>query len=576
VSGRHRPADHVGRPSTLRTPLSIVAVAALVAVTAVAVRVMAADANGCSGGVALSVAAAPDVAAAVEDAGREWMKSNPEVNGKCIRVQVRPVPAADIAGALAVRGGGNIDVAAKPAPTPSEADIPAVWIPDSTAWLSRVSAIDRSALGAAAPSVALSPVVFAMPEAVAAAMAAQLGGAGGNAGAGAEGLLRTALTDWQKAIAERRLPQLPVGLVDPRRDTASLAGAMILRDAVVTDETKVANLIAVYRLVNRFRAPDVATLQKSFAQGVKAAPMAEQSVLAFNGTNPRAPLAAIQLPPGGPALDYPFATLNGKPREVDAAAGKFRTALSGTAYRGSFARRGFRAPDGTAGPGFPTGHGVTAQPVTASALDDAIRVGQTLGLWSAANSPSRALAIIDVTASMAAPLGATTRLDVMQRSAILGLSLFTDTSSLGQWTFAATHAELTPIIPLNEANRNTLNAKIQGIQLSASNQSALFVALRDAYKLMTETFNPEVANRIIIFTDGKSAISPELKNLEQLSKALERIAVVTKPIEVTLIGVGPEADMTELNEIARMTGGVAKQILNPAQIQSVFLSALQD
>src|SRR5690606_15189172 len=96
-----------------------------------------------------------------------------------------------------------------------------------------------------------------------------------------------------------------------------LAGAMLLRDAVVTDEKKVPDLIAVYRLVNKTRVDDVAGLEQAFAQGVKVAPMAEQAVMAFNATNPPTPLVAIPLGPGGPALDYPVATLSGKPREID-------------------------------------------------------------------------------------------------------------------------------------------------------------------------------------------------------------------------------------------------------------------
>jgi hypothetical protein len=568
VSGRHRPAGHTGRPSAFRTPLSIVAVAALVAVTAIAVRVMAADANGCGGGVGLSVAAAPEIAPAIEDAADEWAKTNPEVNGKCIRVEVRAVAAADVAASLATRGGGSLDVAAKPVPTPEESAVPAVWIPDSTAWLSRDTAVDRTAHGEASPPLAASPVVFAVPE----SLARTLAGAGGT---GAESLLATALTEAKNAIGAGRPPQFGIGILEPRRDSASLAGAMIVRDAVVTDESKVPNLIAVYRAIYRGQMPDLATLTKAFGKGVQAAPMSEQAVTAFNGTNPAAPLAAIPFAAGGPTLDYPFATLNGKPREVDAAAAKLRTALTDPAYRASFTKRGFRAPDGTAGTGFPVGHGVTAQQIALAPLDNAERVAETLGLWGAANAPSRALALIDVSASMSRPLGGATRMEVLKAAAVGGLKLFTDSSALGMWTYSATHRELAPILPLDQKNRQALDARIATVKPSESADSALFETLRDAYKMMIETYDPEVANRIIVFTDGRSSTAG-IKSVEQLARALETIAVVTKPIEVTLIGVGPEVDMAELTAIGKIVGGQPEQILDPAQIQSVFLRALQD
>lgn len=547
----------------------MIAVAALVGITALAVKVVSADAHGCGSGVRLPVAAAPEIAPAVQEAARRWMETSPEVNGKCVQVQVSAVAPADVASALAVRVGGRIDVAAQPAPTPSDADLPAVWIPDSTAWLGRVAAVDRNAVTAAAPSIAMSPVVFGMPEGVAATFA---GGAGGRP----PNLLQTALVDAQKAIQERRPPQFPMGIVDPRRDSASLAGAMVVRDTVVTDESKLPALIAVYRVINRGHVPDVASLSTAFTQGVKVAPMTEQAVAAANTRTPDAPVAAVPFAAAGPSLDYPYATLAGKPRDVELAATRLRGALLGGAYRDPLTRAGFRAPDGTSGPGFPTGHGITPAQAAANALGDPERVAQTLGLWSAANSPSRALTLVDVSSSMASPVpgrAGTTRLALLQQAAAAGLQLFTDTSSLGLWTFASGHAELSPIIPLTTANRQVIGQKIAGVQTTASAESALFVTLRDAYRAMIEGYAPGVVNRIIVFTDGRSSVS-EIRDLEQLNRQLETLASVTKPIEVTLIGVGADIDMAELEEIAQMTDGVATRIRDPADIETVFLRAL--
>lgn len=569
MSGRHRPSGRRGR-RPLRAPLFVIAVAALVGLTALAVKVVSADADGCGSGVRLPVAAAPEIAPAVQEAARRWMTTGPEVNGKCVQVEVRSVAPADLASALAVRAGGSLDVAGQPAPTPNDSDIPAVWIPDSVAWLGRVIAVDRNAVAVAAPSIAMSPVVLGMPEALATTMAGGLGGGG------ATGLLQAALLDAQRSIQERRLPQFAMGVIDPRRDTASLAGAMIVRDAVVTDEAKLPALIAVYRVINRGRVPDAASLPKAFAQGVKVAPMTEQAIVAANRITPNSPMAAVPLATGGPSLDYPFATMTGKPREVELAAAKLRAALSGEAYREPFTIAGFRSPDGTSGPGFPVGHGIGAAPVVASPLGDSARVAETLGYWSAANSPSRAITLIDVSSSMASPLPGrpgTTRLALLQQAASAGLQLFTDTSALGIWTFAAGHAELAPIAPLTDPNRAAIGQKIVGVRTTATDESALFVSLRDAYQTMIQGYDPAVANRIIVFTDGRSSTS-QIKNLEQLNRQLETLAVVTKPIEVTLIGVGADIDMSELEAIAQMTGGVATRIRDVGDIETVFLRAL--
>lgn len=568
MSGRHRPVGGAGRRS-LRTPLTLAAVGALVTVTAVAVQVMAADAEGCGSGsgVTLTVAAAPEIAPAVQDAADQWAHTQPEVNGKCIHVDVRAVSPADVAGGLAARGGGYLDVAAQPAATPSEPDTPAVWIPDSTSWLHRVMAVDRSAFGPQAPSVAMSPVVLAVRASVAEAMEPTLGTAG------AKGIVQAALGDAKEAIKDRRLPKMPIGIVDPRRDAASLGGAMVLRDIVMTDESKAADLIAIYRLINKTRVEDPAALPQAFAQAVQVAPMTEQAVISFNATNPPAPLAAIPLGAGAPALDYPFATLSGSPREIDEAAAKLRAALTGGQYREAFSKRGFRNPDGTAGVGFPAGSGITAETISATPMDNPDRVAQTIGYWQAANAPSRALALFDLSSSMSQLEAGSTRFRILQQSAIAGLQMFSDSSSLGIWTFTSDHKELTPILELNSENRKILNSRISALRPSGNSESALFMTFRDAYRMMTETYVPGVSNRIIVLTDGPSSTTG-VKSLEALNRELENIAVVTKPIEVTLIGVGSGVDRAELEEIARMTGGVAAYIEHPAQIQSVFLQAL--
>jgi Ca-activated chloride channel family protein len=556
----------------MRTPLALVAVLALVGLTALAVRVMSADADGCSSGVTLTVAAVPEIAPAVQEAALAWEGTQPDVNGKCIQVEVKAVSAADVAAALAVRGGGSIDVAAKPAATPSAADIPAVWIPESTAWLGRVAAIDRTVLSPSAPPVATTPVVFAVPEAVAQALPAAY------TKRGAAGLLQAALADVQQAITSNRPPSLAVGMLDPRRDAASLAAALVVRDAVVTDESRLPALIAVYRQLNKGRVADLSTLQKAFSQGVQAAPLSEQAVLAVNAASPNSPLLALPLPPGGPALDYPYATIGGKSREVELAASKFRTALAGPAYREPLTKRGFRAPDGTAGTGFPVGHGVTAGQAVGSGLTDAARVAETLGLWSAANSPSRALALMDVTSSMGrlmtnrsgAPIA---RLRVMQDAAVAGLSLFSDQSSLGIWAFGAGHREAAPVGELTAEHRAELNTALRGASLAPTDDCGLYQTLRDAYQAMVQNYVPGVTNRIILFTDGNN--NRGSMNLEQLTRDLEMIATITKPIEVTVIGVGPDVDIKQLNQVAAAAGArQAYHVLDAQDIRAVFLKAL--
>ena len=79
MSGRHRPFGGESGRRVSRAPIAFAAVAALVALTVVAVRAVAADARGCSKGVTLSVAAAPDLAPVLREAATRWTATNPKV-----------------------------------------------------------------------------------------------------------------------------------------------------------------------------------------------------------------------------------------------------------------------------------------------------------------------------------------------------------------------------------------------------------------------------------------------------------------------------------------------------------------
>lgn len=562
MSGRHR--SRLGDRS-LRTPIAITGVVALIAVTAIAVRAVAADARGCSGGVQLSVAAAPDLAPAIRQVADRFAQTNPKINGDCVSVQVRAAQPADIANMLATRSGGSINVATEPAPTPSDADIPAVWIPDSTSWIIRMQAVNRDAFEPETRSVAMSPVVFAMPEAIARSLAAD-----GRPHIGAPEIVGL----MQKVAAN----SVKIAAVEPRRDTSGLAGATLLHDAIVTDPKRLVDMVKAYRVINV--APDPATLLKSFAAN-EIAPMTEQAVLAYDGTAPAAPLAAVPIQPSV-ALDYPFATVGGKSRAVSQAARLFRTALTDGGNRDLFVKRGFRAPDGTTGPGFPAGHGVTTDQVLAQPVADPTRIADILGYWTATKLPSRVLTLIDVTASMNTPMvvksGAASRLDVLRKTATEGLRLFTDDSELGLWAFSAgpidvqDYREIVPVGELNPTQRAKLNAAVGAATASATDVCGLYESVLAAYKSMRDGYRDGRSNTVVVFTDGTNS-KPGM-TLEQLELELERATDLTRPVRVVLLGVGPDVNKTELDDIAQRTGGRAFSVQDPDQIGNIFLEAL--
>ncbi|MGI5246241.1 substrate-binding domain-containing protein [Dactylosporangium sp. CA-139066] len=505
--------------------------------------------GGCSGGVKLLVAAAPEIEPAVREVADRFAATKPEVRGDCLQIQVRAADPAGVAGLLAARAGGTVVPGASAAPSPPDADVPTVWIPDSSAWLTRVQGVDRQAFDAQVTSIAASPVVLAAGRPVADALGAR------TVGAAQVGAL----------LARVSNRQLQMGAVDPRRSTAGLAGAGLLYDSIVTDPAKLVDMVRAYRSIAL--APDQATLLRNAAAG-QAVITSEQQVLASAADG----VTALPLDPPT-TLDYPFAVVSAKPAVNLAAAELLRAALSG-ADRTAFARRGFRGPDGSTGAAFPAGHGVTQSEAQVKPLSDERKIGEVLGYWNATTAPSRVLTLVDVTSSMNRPIvrGGPARLEVLRKTATDGLGLFTDDSELGLWAYAADHQQVVPVSQLNGGQRARLTSAVAAAKAAPTDVCGLYDTVLAAYQSLKEGYKEGRSNTVVVFTDGSNSKSG--MSLETLKLELERATDPTRPVRVVLLGIGPDVHKDELDAIAATTGGRAFVVQDPEQIGNIFLQAL--
>ncbi|WP_238009199.1 substrate-binding domain-containing protein [Dactylosporangium sp. AC04546] len=530
-----------------RAVVAIVAALAIVAGGAVAVRTVLGKIGGCTGGVTLTVAAAPEIAPAVRTAADRFTATKPEVGGDCVHVEVTAAEPADVANKLAVRAGGTINVAAAAVPTPADADVPTVWIPDASTWITRMQGVNREAFEADVTSVAASPVVVAAPEPVAKALGSPTVGAAQVAA----------------LLAKVGAKELQVASVDPRRSTAGLAGVGLLYDSIVTDPKRLVDMVRAYRSIAL--VPDADALLKAPAQQVTLT--SEQAVLAGGDRT------ALPLEPAA-TLDYPFAVVAGKPRAQVAAAELFRAALG--ADRAPFAKLGFRAPDGSTSAGFPAGRGAGTAAVAVKPLADPQKIADVLGYWNGTTAPSRVLTLVDVTSSMNRPMagraGSPTRLEVLRKTATEGLGLFTDDSELGLWAYGAQYQQVVPLSPLNQGQRARLNTAVSAAKATGSDVCGLYETVLAAYRSLKEGYKEGRSNTVVVFTDGSNT-KPGM-SLETLKLELERATDPTRPIRVVLLGVGPDVRKQELDEIAATTGGRAFVVTNPDEIGDIFLQAL--
>jgi hypothetical protein len=530
----------------------------LVAIGAVAVLNVSADASGCVGEVDLDVAATPEIAAPLRLVAADWLSTHPQVDGHCVGVTVAPTSSPTLAAQLSAEAGGTLDVEAPLEPLAPGARLPDVWVPDSTAWLGRVRDIDRSAFAPEPRSIATSPLVFAMPEA-----AARRVGWPNNP---------LQLTQLELQLRQGHSP-ITLGIADPHRDTAALITTMVLGDALSDTDADLPALVATFRgLVKTRSVPDLLPL---LGKQADAGPAYEQAVIAYDATHPAIPLIAVQVEPGQPILDYPYAVRTDVTADVNQAANLFRTAVLDPSERPRFFQAAFRDPEGHTGQGFPAVATTTTTPVGAFALDDPPRAQAALNLWSAVNEPPRAIALIDTTSSMTTRTAyGQTRVAVLNATTRDGFDVLDPDSKIGMWTFGATHHEVLPIAPLETAHRADLEGQIAAAQPGRSDDADLYGAVLDAYATVQQSYDSTRPDDIFVFTDGgDSAPTPERR--QAFVQKIETLADPTKPIRIVIIGIDvtPAAGQ-DLQAIADTVGGGYFPLTAANQIPTIFLKAL--
>lgn len=529
----------------------------------------------------LAIAAAPEIAPAVSDLADGWNAQRTSVDGVCVKITVTAATPASEAAAIA--GASNVSVAGLGQANGSTA-VPDVWIPDSSTWLSRLTTASPQ-LAMNGSSIAISPVVVALPQPVAAAL--------GNA-----------KPTWSTLLAKLTSSQIRPGLVDPNVDASGLAallavGAATQSAAGVTGSTPPdsnaateaqTQAIAAMRalasgesnlrddLMGRFpRASDATTIARSLS----LAPVPEQSVAAYDAAKPPVPLIAVYLDPAPPALDYPFTQLPGITAAKSDAALKFESRMTGDAWKNTLAKAALRAPDGTFGSAMPKLPGMPAGPFKAAPDISGTNVDQALSTWSAVTVPGRMLAVIDVSGSMAERVPNAhnaTREQVTIAAAKAGLSLFDDQWTLGLWTFSTKlhgdtdYRELVPIESL-ATGRTEMLSKLDDIQPVPNGNTGLYDTVLAAYKAVQKNWDPSRVNSVVIMTDGQND-DPGGMTLDHLISQLKSAENPAKPVQIIAIGIGNDVSQNELKKITDTTGGGTFVTADPSKIAQIFLKAI--
>ncbi|WP_256989587.1 substrate-binding and VWA domain-containing protein [Rhodococcoides fascians] len=500
------------------------------------------------GPAVLTVAADPDISAAIEQLATRFDATAPVIRDHCVTVEVRAIASDAVRSALN-SGADNWDVGALGAR-------PGLWIPQSSADVEAV--VDRGAIDGTPRPVASSPIVLAAPVAVADAVVA----AGSN---------------WADLIRLQRDPQalgLPEwgGLrlaVPSGSDTgaSTLAVAAIAAGvrgdpttALTVDETSSTQLVtAMSELAVTDTGAAATTASTTYdalaalenAAGpdaaVHAVPVTEQQLASTDSST----LTAVRPQGATPVADHPAVVISGDETSTRAAAAFV-----------DFVRQ----PDGTQtllDAGFTVDEaqdaGIVAPP--SGPVADAL-----LAVLRNPVLPRRATVLLDVSESMRTTEGGATRLQNTVRALSEQFRRVPDATELGLWSFSEDLNNSLPFRvdvstgPMTDPvgttpRRSALDATAAA--LTPATGSFTYASVLVAYLDAVAGYVPGRVNSVVLITDGPDD-SP--LSADELLTELTSASDPARPVAVNIVRIGDDSPAPVFTDIAARTGGTVDTV----------------
>jgi Ca-activated chloride channel family protein len=562
-----------GRPAKPRRIRFGILVAIAVVISAavmggLSARAIAAHASCTNHPVLLNVAVTDDLAPAVGRVAQSFNRQQHAANGRCVEVQIAASPAATVAGQIdgqATRKGAAPDA----------------WIPDSSLWVDVARSFPQGAqvIRPTGVDVARSPLMIATPQEVARktrVFAAPVGW---------DVLLPAADGGPPAAMG------LHVDLPDPTTTAAGLASLVELSRLLghsPAARTAFTRFALSSEATSQFDDPNslasfVTTAQPPF-NGRPITVTSEQAVIAYDRNNPHQPLAA-QYPAGfgaglgTPVLDYPYVITTSSALQLEAAR-EFEQTLQGS-YAAAVVRfAGFRSADGAVD-ATPASFGLKDQVLQHSAAATPSQAQTTLEVWRKLGLGSRDLVLIDTSAAMATPVAPNVTVEQeLTKTSVLGLSLFSDSTQMGEWQVAShlhgplPYEQLVPVGPLPAdlgliTRRQVLEHIDETLQPRHA-PLALYDSILAGYKQMLATYKPNYSNAVIVLTAGIDDPQADMSPTALVAK-LHRLFNPNRKVEIVVLMIGKDGNFAALRQIADATGGIAFDITSPGQVGRAFI-----
>jgi Ca-activated chloride channel family protein len=562
------------------------------------------DRTGCT---EFTFIASSEKAALLQAVANDYIEADRDVGGRCVSPKVFTKSSGGATEALA-RGWDD----ARDGPRPD------VWSPAASSWAvlltQRLAARDQPDLvpgdnASDLPSVARTPLVFAMPK----PMAEALGWPDKAIGfSDILGLARDP-SGWGK-FKHPEWGKFRLGKTNPNFSTSGLhatVGSYFAATGVSSDLTvrnvedpkTIAYVKEVEQTVVHYGDTTLTfleNLQRADDAGrgltyISAATIEEKSVWDYNQGNPtgdpktlgkhkppRVPLVAIYPKEGTLYSDNPYVILDAPwvDAEKKSAAEDFLEFLQEDDQQRRFQDAAFRNFEGKAGKLITEAEGmlpdepkVTLSPPSPAVLDLVQRS------WSKLRKPAQVLLVIDVSGSMGEPVpsAGTTKLELAKAAAAKALDQFAPEDEVGLWIFSTgldgdkPYLPLVPIAPM-KTNLAPLRSKIGS--LVADGGTGLYATARASTAFMRTRLDEDRINAVVLLTDGKNEF-PADTDVEGLIRSLGSESEDAS-VRLFTVAYGEDADLATLKRIAEASRAAAYDASDASSIDRVFTAVISN
>ncbi len=585
---------------------------------------------GCSGGIAnnnntdtstgsnfsddgcthITIATSSEKVNLMDAMAQEFTKS-PEYAAlsKCATVKPINVSSGD--------GAARLSASTSTWPLENQELWPSLWSPASTIWTNRVAAAGNKNTVVDAQSFTHTPVVFAMPE----SMAKALGYPEKPISiSDIEALI--ANPDGWGSVGKPLWGSFKISKTNPNTSTTGLSlilmqsyeSAKKVADLTVDDVNNAEDFSRQFELgAIHYGDTTGKVLSTLYAESngsasgsgyVSAVAVEETSLINYNMGNPDShtvqpgevltppteKLVAVYPSGGSMWSDNPVAVINADwvTPEKKTAAEAFAKFLQTKPAQTILPQYGFRPLDTTVplGQYFTADYGVDAtQPAITLPQPDVNVVSAAIDQWTQIRKPSAVLELVDISGSMDDAIGdGRTKLNGAIDNVSSTVSHFRSTDEVGVWAFTTgINSELgenvIPVRPFGPLGsyKEELQNSVGDLLHAQKHGTPLYDAVSIAYDYMTKNAEAGRINAIVVLSDGDDLDSKmSLDSLIAKITSKQSESGNTNPVRIFTIAYGDGANKDILSRIAQASGGQMFDATDPAKIDAVFASVINN